>query len=337
MMATTSYQVPTTAMLNKVWEVSTGRCVNTLKGHADGISEAHFSRDGQWIASSDNRDLRVWEAATGKCMHILEVHDGLINRTAFSSDSRHLAVACKIGLHPLLSHDIQVWDVVQGMLIQTLQVARDEVDHDALVFSEDGRYSAASSSRVTHIWDTTTFPYEMAQKLKHDFFHGQPAFLNNSRYLATFAGESVLIWDINQGQPIHTIDTTVLDMRPLSFDMRCLSFDMRCLSFDMRCLSIDMRCLSIDMRCLSIDMRCLSFDENNFRVAEHGKDALPFEELLWPGYGLSRDLEWILRDGEKAIWLPLEYRVGCYRVLGRTIALGCFGGHVLFLTLSESC
>ena len=321
----------------KVWEVSTGRCVNTLKGHADRIWEAHFSRDGQWIASSDGCDLRVWEAATGNCVHIVKVPDGFIESTAFSSDSRHLAVACLIELTPPHTYDIQVWDVVQGMRIQTLQAAGDEVDHDALVFSEDGRYLAASSSRVTHIWDTITFPYEMAQTLKHDFCHRQPIFLNNSRYVARFAGESVVIWDINQGQPIHTIDTPDLDMGSLSFDTRRLSFE----------------------------MRCLSFDENNFRVTEHGKvsicvrlpfsqggtvdfqnpngadnslqDALPFEELLCPGYGLSPDLEWILRDGEKAIWLPLEYRVDCYRVLGRTIALGGIGGHVLFLTLSESC
>ena len=56
----------------RLWEVSTGRCLLTLQGHASRIRSVAFSPDSSQIASSsDDGSIRLWDAQTGSCMTTL--------------------------------------------------------------------------------------------------------------------------------------------------------------------------------------------------------------------------------------------------------------------------
>jgi WD40 repeat protein len=50
-----------------VWEVSTGKELDTLRGHGMAITSARFSPDGKKIATgSDDGTVRFWDGSTGK-------------------------------------------------------------------------------------------------------------------------------------------------------------------------------------------------------------------------------------------------------------------------------
>ena len=53
------------------------------------------------------------------------------------------------------------------------------------------------------------------------------------------------------------------------------------------------------------------------------------------GYSISREGSWITRGGRNVLWLPPEYRSGCFAVQRRMVALGCESGRVVTIRFSR--
>ena len=80
----------------KVWDVVTGECVATLKGHSKEVRcgvrylwyfcvdvcsswvncVAVFPDGRRIVSGSDDKTLKVWDVATGKCVATLKGHSG---------------------------------------------------------------------------------------------------------------------------------------------------------------------------------------------------------------------------------------------------------------------
>uniref|UniRef100_A0A7S4A1M8 Uncharacterized protein n=1 Tax=Pelagomonas calceolata TaxID=35677 RepID=A0A7S4A1M8_9STRA len=61
----------------KVWDVATGECVATLKGHSSDVSSVAVFPDGRRVVSGSwDNTLKVWGIETGKCVATLEGHSG---------------------------------------------------------------------------------------------------------------------------------------------------------------------------------------------------------------------------------------------------------------------
>jgi eukaryotic-like serine/threonine-protein kinase len=71
----------------RVWDAATGREVAVLKGHADRIVTAHFSRDGKRIVTASwDKTARVWDAASGKPLAVLQGDRFSLASASFSAD-----------------------------------------------------------------------------------------------------------------------------------------------------------------------------------------------------------------------------------------------------------
>ena len=47
----------------KIWNSSTGRCIQTLERHEDGVYSAVFSADGRSVlTASDDRTAKMWNS-----------------------------------------------------------------------------------------------------------------------------------------------------------------------------------------------------------------------------------------------------------------------------------
>lgn len=57
-------------------------------------------------------------------------------------------------------------------------------------------------------------------------------------------------------------------------------------------------------------------------------------EVCHSGYGISTDGLWIVKDEDKMLWLPAEYRASTSAVAGSTVAIGCHSGRVLVMKFS---
>lgn len=82
----------------RIWDVETGRPLESLSGHRATIRGLAVSGDGRWLASGDlAHDIRLWDLRTGQ-WRSLSGHGEAIRSLAFHPDSRHLLSSDVTGL-----------------------------------------------------------------------------------------------------------------------------------------------------------------------------------------------------------------------------------------------
>jgi WD40 repeat protein len=54
----------------RVWDLGTGLCTHTLRGHAGGVNAVALRSDSRAVSASHDGTLRVWDLATGHCLAI---------------------------------------------------------------------------------------------------------------------------------------------------------------------------------------------------------------------------------------------------------------------------
>jgi WD40 repeat protein len=101
----------------KIWDVSSGACLQTLKGYGD-VDSVAFSHDSARLASASwDRTVKIWDASSGACLQTLEGHSHWVRSVAFSHDSARLASASS-------DETVKIWDASSGACLQTLQVGK---------------------------------------------------------------------------------------------------------------------------------------------------------------------------------------------------------------------
>ncbi|KAH7114517.1 WD40-repeat-containing domain protein, partial [Dactylonectria estremocensis] len=67
----------------KIWDGSSGACLQTLEGHDDLVTSVVFSADGQRLASSSHdKTIKIWDGSSGACLQTLDV-GRVITRLSF--------------------------------------------------------------------------------------------------------------------------------------------------------------------------------------------------------------------------------------------------------------
>jgi platelet-activating factor acetylhydrolase IB subunit alpha len=152
----------------RIWDVTTGYCVKTLKGHADWVRDVTPSFDGRWLLSGGNdQTARLWDASTGEQKGLFMGHDHVVECVAIAPPTtyEHLSTLAGVKKPPSASSSaeyiatgsrdktIKLWDA-RGTLIKTL------IGHDnwvrALVFHPGGKYLlSCGDDKTIRCWDLT--------------------------------------------------------------------------------------------------------------------------------------------------------------------------------------
>ena len=101
-----------------LWDVDTGRCLHTLKGHKNWVRSVAFSPDGNMLASgSGDKTVKLWNLSTGKCLYTLQEHSDTIWSVAFNPDGKTFASSSDDGT-------IRIWDIKTGKCLKILSTPR---------------------------------------------------------------------------------------------------------------------------------------------------------------------------------------------------------------------
>ena len=150
----------------KIWDVTTGYCLKTLKGHTDWVRAITPSIDGRWLLSAGNDQVpRLWDANTGEAKITFLGHEHFLECVAFAPSTAYANLATIAGYKkppPVASSGeflatggrdklIKIWDN-RGTCHKTL------VGHDnwirGLLFHPSGKYLLSiSDDKTIRCWD----------------------------------------------------------------------------------------------------------------------------------------------------------------------------------------
>ena len=204
----------------RLWDAASGQLVRRLEGHADAVTSAAFSRDGQrLLTGSYDATARLWNVATGELVRTFAGHDWWVWSAAFSPDERRIVTA---------SHDGSaiVWATDTGEVVNVPFTGHrkdgSQTPVFVAVFSPDGRRVASGGldNRVL-IWDPDELqPFDYARAIAGQKPAQQPfvalsghkaavhalAFSRDGKRLVSGSHDNtVVVWDAEACAMIKTL------------------------------------------------------------------------------------------------------------------------------------
>ncbi|KIN07133.1 hypothetical protein OIDMADRAFT_174150 [Oidiodendron maius Zn] len=310
----------------RLWDVTTGVALGTLKGHTDWVTSVAFSHDNALLASASgdgtirlwdttigvahdsallasasfNNAIRQWDATTGAALNTLECHTNLVSSITFSHDGTLLASASD-------DNTIKLWDAATGVTLKTFEGHTNSVESvkflqincthwvSCITFSYDNAVLASGSrDNTVRLWDVAAGTVLTLEG--HTDKVISVAFSHDSTLLASGSEDcTVRIWDAAIGVPLKT--------------MR-LKYYPHILSFSPDGPSLEISCGLLHLEGL----------EGHYPLGISPQPALQ-PHIFLKG-------NWVLRNSERLLWLPAEYRGTCSAIRGNILASGHGDGRV---------
>ena len=171
----------------KLWDVKTGKLLQTLKDDSGSVKSVAYSPDGQTLASgSRDNTIKLWDVKTGKLLQTLEGHSSSVKSVAYSPDGQTLASGS-------WDNTIKLWNVKTGNLLQTLEGHSSWVN--SVAYSPDGQTVASGSRDSTiKLWNVKTG--KLLQTLEgHSISVNSVAYSPDGQTLASGSGDDTIkIW-----------------------------------------------------------------------------------------------------------------------------------------------
>jgi WD40 repeat protein len=218
----------------RLWDLTTGKLLHTLKGHTAATSVVAWSPGGKILATGGHdKTARVWNPATGKLLRTLGGFEGPVTALAVAGDGRIAAgsadgkvvVFAAEAVKPFktfaghtaavrvlawgrdgrlasggLDAAVRIWGMESAKTLYSLANAGSV---ESLAFSSNGKFLAAGASEHrVRVW---TYP---ARKMIHEFTSGgdPPAVTalawnaDSTALIAGRANHTMQLWDLKSGK-----------------------------------------------------------------------------------------------------------------------------------------
>ena len=139
----------------RLWDMDTGKVIQTLKGHADAVSSISFGPDGKTLAStSKDATARLWDLNIGGQIYALTGYELTTWRVFFYPNGLALATGFQHPRSRSYDNNIRLWDLRTGQLKKTLMGHSGWAEN--LGFSGDGNIlTSMSFDDTVLLWDLT--------------------------------------------------------------------------------------------------------------------------------------------------------------------------------------
>jgi WD40 repeat protein len=181
-----------------LWDVNSGKLVNTLEEHTNGVFSIAFSLDGRILASgSADGTIHLWDLDSATIIDTHKDHTSYIFSLAFSPDGRTLASGS-------IDSTIRLWDVDSGAMLDTLKVNPEGIL--SVTFSPDGQTLASAGYEGTiRLWDVNSG--RLLDVLKADTnLVNCVAFSPDGQILTSGGGGTIRLWNVENGVLLETME-----------------------------------------------------------------------------------------------------------------------------------
>ena len=116
----------------RLWNLETGECLATLKGHSDIVNSVQITPDGRFgVSGSEDMTVKIWDLEVRTCVGTLEGHSKSVMSVAISPDGTLIASA------GFTDETVRLWDWKSGGCLQVIKLD-DYPSPTSVAFSPDG-------------------------------------------------------------------------------------------------------------------------------------------------------------------------------------------------------
>ncbi len=187
----------------KIWQLKTGTCRATLKGHEGRVISVAITPDGNRILSgSGDRSVRIWDVQTGLELARLDGHTGDIwSVVALKDNARALSGG--------FDKTLRLWDLASGKCLRVIEDETDDNDND--VFSSDvnptgTRVLSGHRNGDVRLWNLETGDLEATLKGHLDHVRSIQITPDGQCAVSGSTDKTVKLWDLESGTCIGTLE-----------------------------------------------------------------------------------------------------------------------------------
>lgn len=189
----------------KLWRVSDGALLHTLRGHEAWVADVAFSPDGEVLASGgSDYTIKFWRVSDGTLIRTLTGHTDVVNSVAFAPDGQTLASGST-------DHTAKIWRVSDGACLRTL--TGHALHIRPVAFAPDGRTLATGSTDHTiKLWDVSAANPTEWQLLRtltgHSYTVNSLSYARDGGTLASGSSDHTFrLWRVSDGALLLTRQT----------------------------------------------------------------------------------------------------------------------------------
>ncbi|KAI0315273.1 WD40-repeat-containing domain protein, partial [Amylostereum chailletii] len=195
----------------RVWDATSGACFSIHPYAITCIAFCPGGEGAQMMTGSKDSTIRVWDTTTLTCTHTLRGHTGPITSVSYHLDRDEFSSSS-------LDSSVMLWN--RNSDTETIRyrvLGKHASGITAVAYSERGAQAfTASLDGTFKMWNTA--PLSADERLGHTNWVTCTAFSHEGSRLAT-GGEDhrVMLWDLDSGSPLQTLDGHTWAVYSLAF------------------------------------------------------------------------------------------------------------------------
>ena len=198
----------------RLWDLATGQCVRTFRGHMGEVHSVAISPDGRWGLSGSNDSgsndnaLRLWDLATGQSAQNLDGHIEGIESVTFSPDARWAVSGS-------LDKTLRLWELATGRCLRTFEGHTEPVT--SVSISPDGQWAlSGSEDRTLRLWDLATGKCVRTFESHTEEVLSVNISPDGRWALSGGYDQTLRLWELATGECVYTFEGDMWDLASVS-------------------------------------------------------------------------------------------------------------------------